>query len=80
MDDSIVITYTGNSDGIIPGYATQHTAAANEIIIQIKDAKGHLSDIVNKCSGAQIAIHNIDIKSSGLEAIFLHLTGRQLRD
>ena len=80
LDDSIVITYTGNSDGIIPGYATQHTAAANEIIIQIKDAKGHLSDIVNKCSGAQIAIHNIDIKSSGLEAIFLHLTGRQLRD
>jgi ABC-2 type transport system ATP-binding protein len=80
LADTVVVTYSGNSDGIIAGYTTQHNEAINEIVIQIKDAKGHLSDIVNKCAMAQIAIHNIDIKSSGLEAIFLHLTGRQLRD
>lgn len=80
LADTVVITYSGKSDGNIAGYTTQHNEALNEIVIQIKDAKGHLSDIVNKCAVAQIAIHNIDIKSSGLEAIFLHLTGRQLRD
>lgn len=80
LADTVVITYSGKSDGNITGYSTQHNEALNEIVIQIKDAKGHLSDIVNKCAVAQIAIHNIDIKSSGLEAIFLHLTGRQLRD
>lgn len=80
LDDTVVITYSGKSDGNIAGYTTQHNEALNEIIIQIKDAKGHLSDIVNKCAMAQIAIHHIDIKSSGLEAIFLHLTGKQLRD
>jgi ABC-2 type transport system ATP-binding protein len=80
LADTVVVTYSGKSDGIIAGYTTQHNEAINEIVIQIKDAKGHLSDIVNKCAMAQIAIHNIDIKSSGLEAIFLHLTGRQLRD
>lgn len=80
LADTVVVTYSGKSDGNIAGYATQHNEELNEIVIQIKDAKGHLSDIVNKCAMAQIAIHNIDIKSSGLEAIFLHLTGRQLRD
>lgn len=80
LDDTVVITYSGKSDGNIAGFATQHNEELNEIVIQIKDAKGHLSDIVNKCAMAQIAIHNIDIKSSGLEAIFLHLTGKQLRD
>ncbi|MGB4930716.1 MAG: ABC transporter ATP-binding protein [Chitinophagales bacterium] len=80
LEDTVVITYTGTSEGVINGYTTNHDPALNAITIQLKDAKLHLSDIINKCNTANISIHNIDVRSTGLEAIFLHLTGRQLRD
>jgi len=78
--DTIIITYIGDPSTVISGYQSTTNIDTREITIVIKDAKHHLSDIVNKCALQGIEIHNIDVRHAGLEAVFLHLTGRQLRD
>ncbi len=80
LDDTIVITYIGESANEVAGYHSTINTDSKEITIVVKDAKHHLSDIVNKCALQGIEIHNIDVRNAGLEAVFLHLTGRQLRD
>lgn len=51
----------------------------NKIIIDCKPHKD-LNYVLNTCEKLKIPINNIEIKTSNLESIFLHLTGKQLRD
>ncbi|MFI5172899.1 MAG: ABC transporter ATP-binding protein [Chitinophagales bacterium] len=80
IEESIVINYTGDVIDKIEGYKIYHEPEKHEFIVYSKNVKKVLPDVVKQCSEKGINILNIDIKSTSLETIFLHLTGRKLRD
>ena len=51
-----------------------------EISIITPSAKDVLASVVSKANERGIKIRSIDIRAPNLEAVFLHLTGRALRD
>ena len=52
----------------------------NEVSVITPDAKDVLASVVTKANERGIKIRSIDIREPNLEAVFLHLTGRALRD
>ncbi len=52
----------------------------HEISVITPSAKDVLAAVVTKANERGIKIHSIDIREPNLEAVFLHLTGRALRD
>ncbi len=52
----------------------------HEISVITPSAKDVLASVVTKANERGIKIHSIDIREPNLEAVFLHLTGRALRD
>lgn len=52
----------------------------NEVSIITSDAKDILAAVVSKANERGIKIRSMDIREPNLEAVFLHLTGRALRD
>lgn len=50
------------------------------LIVQTKNADAVLGDIVNQLSKAGIRVQSLKVDEPNLEAVFLHLTGRALRD
>lgn len=52
----------------------------HEISVITPSAKDVLASVVSKANERGIKIHSIDIREPNLEAVFLHLTGRELRD
>jgi ABC-2 type transport system ATP-binding protein len=63
----------------IPG-VTLAEAMDHEIAIVTPSAEQILASVVSKANERGIKIHSIDIREPNLEAVFLHLTGRALRD
>jgi ABC-2 type transport system ATP-binding protein len=55
-------------------------ASDHEVSIITPDAEDILASVVSKANERGIKIHSIDIREPNLEAVFLHLTGRALRD
>ncbi|MCC7119027.1 MAG: ATP-binding cassette domain-containing protein [Anaerolineales bacterium] len=51
-----------------------------EISVVTSSAKDILASVVGAANARGIKIHSIDIREPNLEAVFLHLTGRALRD
>jgi ABC-2 type transport system ATP-binding protein len=49
-----------------------------ELVVQ--DAKEHLPSILTTAAAAGAAIKSVEVTEPDLEAVFLHLTGRALRD
>ncbi len=81
MEEIVVITY--NNEFLSPvfnGYKMEHDPEKKEIIIASRNLNSDLPLLVKHCADTHIQIQNIDIRSTNLETIFLHLTGRQLRD
>ena len=60
---------------ILEANATDH-----EVSIITPEAEDILAPVVSKANERGIKIHSIDIREPNLEAVFLHLTGRALRD
>lgn len=60
---------------VIETAATDH-----EVSIVAPQAEDVLAAVVTKANESGIKIHSIDIREPNLEAVFLHLTGRALRD
>ena len=58
----------------------QAEAVDHEISIVCAEAEDVLAAVVTKANERGIKIHSIDIREPNLEAVFLHLTGRALRD
>jgi len=56
------------------------TAREDEVILNVESAEATLSKVLAKASGLDLSIRTIDIQGPNLEAVFLHLTGRALRD
>lgn len=58
----------------------QATAVDHEVSIVCAEAEDVLAAVVTKANDRGIKIRSIDIHEPNLEAVFLHLTGRALRD
>jgi ABC-2 type transport system ATP-binding protein len=56
------------------------TASEHEVSVIAHEAEDVLAAVVTKANERGIKIHSIDIREPNLEAVFLHLTGRALRD
>jgi ABC-2 type transport system ATP-binding protein len=62
-------------DGVLEAIAVDH-----EVSIVTPQAEDVLATVVGTANERGIKIHSIDIREPNLEAVFLHLTGRALRD
>ena len=62
-------------EGVQKADVTDH-----EVSIITSDAKDILAGVVSKANERGIKIRSMDIREPNLEAVFLHLTGRALRD
>ena len=62
-------------DDVLEANASDH-----EVSIITPSAENLLASVVNKANERGIKIRSIDIREPNLEAVFLHLTGRALRD
>jgi len=60
---------------VLEANATDH-----EVSIITPEAEDILAAVVSKATERGIRIRSIDIREPNLEAVFLHLTGRALRD
>jgi ABC-2 type transport system ATP-binding protein len=58
----------------------QATAVDHEVSVVCAEAEDVLAAVVTKANDRGIKIRSIDIHEPNLEAVFLHLTGRALRD
>jgi ABC-2 type transport system ATP-binding protein len=61
--------------GVLKSSAVDHQA-----VVSVVSAEEALPAVVTKANEAGIRIRSIDIEEPNLEAVFLHLTGRALRD
>ena len=58
----------------------QATAVDHEVSVVCAEAEDVLAEVVTMANDRGIKIRSIDIREPNLEAVFLHLTGRALRD
>jgi len=58
----------------------QVSAADGELTLLVDDSNHVLPDLFESANQADIRITSVDIQEPNLEAVFLHLTGRALRD
>jgi ABC-2 type transport system ATP-binding protein len=65
----------GKVQGVLKAEPTDH-----EIAIVTPSAEELIAPLVSRSDELGIKIHSIDIREPNLEAVFLHLTGRALRD
>jgi ABC-2 type transport system ATP-binding protein len=65
--------------GDIPGVHAV-TSQSDALILNVESAEETLSKVLGKASDLGLTIRTIDIQEPNLEAVFLHLTGRALRD
>jgi ABC-2 type transport system ATP-binding protein len=72
--EALAKTLTG-LPGVLEASATEH-----EVNIITPEAEDILAVVVGKATERGIKIRSIDIREPNLEAVFLHLTGRALRD
>ena len=61
--------------GVIGAAAVDH-----QVVINVADAGEALPGIIGRANNAGLHIRSVDIEEPNLEAVFLHLTGRGLRD
>lgn len=64
-----------NVPGVISAAAVDH-----QIVVSVADAGEALPGVVGRANEAGLHVRSVDIEEPNLEAVFLHLTGRGLRD
>ncbi|CAN5667361.1 linearmycin resistance ATP-binding protein LnrL [soil metagenome] len=65
--------------GQLPGVRNVTRQAAT-LTLLVDDANTRLAEVINCCSAVGVRITAIEIREPNLEQVFLHLTGRALRD
>jgi len=87
QSETLILHISENDDpqALIPSFkGLQNVLEANvvgtEVSIITPSAKDVLASVVSKANERGIKIRSIDIREPNLEAVFLHLTGRALRD
>ncbi|HEY1407584.1 MAG TPA: ATP-binding cassette domain-containing protein [Promineifilum sp.] len=56
------------------------TAADHELVVNVVRAGEALAGVVGRANSAGLTIRSVEVQEPNLEAVFLHLTGRTLRD
>ncbi|MCS7060441.1 MAG: ATP-binding cassette domain-containing protein [Anaerolineae bacterium] len=64
---------------VVPG-VLQASAVDHRIALTTRQAEDILAPVVARANEHGVRIHSIDIREPNLEAVFLHLTGRAIRD
>lgn len=83
--DRVVVDATGPMDGVaaalgaLPG-VTDATAAEGRVDLLADDAAVVLSSVFSTLSTHDLAVTSLQVIEPDLEAVFLHLTGKALRD
>ena len=62
-------------EGVRKADVTDHT-----VTVIVPEAEEAIAPAVSKANELGIKIHSVDMREPNLEAVFLHLTGRALRD
>ena len=63
----------------LPG-VLRASAVDHQIVVNVVDAGAALPAVVGRANSGGLHVRSIDIEQPNLEAVFLHLTGRGLRD
>jgi ABC-2 type transport system ATP-binding protein len=58
----------------------QVSATGQHVVLVVRSAAETLASVVSKASDVAVKIRAVDIQEPNLEGVFLHLTGRALRD
>jgi ABC-2 type transport system ATP-binding protein len=58
----------------------QSSAANQQVVLMVAEAEEALAPVITRTNELNIKIRSVDIQEPNLEAVFLHLTGRALRD
>jgi ABC-2 type transport system ATP-binding protein len=74
-DPQALATSLNGVENVLEAIASDH-----EVSIVTHEAEEVLASVVTKANERGIKIHSIDIREPNLEAVFLQLTGRALRD
>ncbi|MCA1783722.1 MAG: ABC transporter ATP-binding protein [Intrasporangiaceae bacterium] len=83
--DTIRITGTGIGQPVetalraLP-HVQQVDATPRELVLLVRDAPARVADVVRTATGAGMALNGVEISRPDLESVFLHLTGKALRD
>ncbi|MHB1421600.1 MAG: ABC transporter ATP-binding protein [Gemmataceae bacterium] len=64
----------------LPGAALSEGGEGGRLELECADAKGTLVELMRLLQQARAELVSLDIEETSLERVFLHLTGRQLRD
>jgi ABC-2 type transport system ATP-binding protein len=59
-----------------------HQASADDgaVVLNVDSAEATLPKVLSKAGALDLSVRNIEIREPNLETVFLHLTGRALRD
>lgn len=83
--DRITLTITGESSKVLPVW--QNIEGVNKITSEngtlhllVKDSNQILPGLFEAAASVGVRINSVEIQEPNLEAVFLHLTGRALRD
>lgn len=63
----------------LPG-VIQVSAADHEVVLLVPEAEDALPMVITKANEIGVKVRSVDMQEPTLEAVFLHLTGRALRD
>jgi ABC-2 type transport system ATP-binding protein len=75
QDGSSLVDAVRSVSGVLKADMTDHTVA-----VIAPEAEDIMAPVIIKANELGIKIRSVDIKEPNLEAVFLHLTGRALRD
>jgi ABC-2 type transport system ATP-binding protein len=83
--DRIDLTTSGSADGLIETWGgtagiEKVTSDNGTLTLLAKDSNLLLPELFQTAAAADVRITSVDIQEPNLEAVFLHLTGRALRD
>jgi ABC-2 type transport system ATP-binding protein len=83
--DRVTLSATGDLAKAAEGlrsqpWIKQADTADEELVLVVDDARSHLPAILQEVAGAGAGVKSVQVSEPDLEAVFLHLTGRALRD
>jgi ABC-2 type transport system ATP-binding protein len=65
----------GNLPGVIQASSLDH-----QVVVMVNSAEEALAPAITQANELGVKVHSVEMEEPNLEAVFLHLTGRALRD
>jgi ABC-2 type transport system ATP-binding protein len=83
--DTVRLTISSGQDAALDqlkrlDFVQKADVSDEKVNLQVTDARGHLPEILQVVAAAGGGVKSVDVVEPDLEAVFLHLTGRALRD